>query len=74
MRRFPKLGQEGQTAMEYMLILVVAITIGIAFKQKMEEFLLDNPNSFVTRSINGFKSKFQSDSSGRFKKFPMQAR
>lgn len=73
MRRFPKLGQEGQTAMEYMLILVVAITIGIAFKQKMEEFLLDNPNSFVTRSINGLKSKFQSDSSGRFKKFPMQA-
>lgn len=62
-------GQSGQTSVEYMLILVVSITIGMAFKEKMEDFMLKNPNSFVSKQLNSLAKGLQSDSQGRYGTF-----
>jgi len=70
MKRF--LGHKGQTSVEYMLILVVAITIGISFKQKMEEFMLTNPNSFISRQLNALDAGLKQDASGRFTRFQLR--
>jgi len=66
------LNQKGQTAVEYTLMIVVAIGIGVAFKKKMEDFLISSPNSIVTQSLNGFKTRFNADSNGRYKWFPLR--
>ena len=70
MRRILK--PQGQTSVEYMLILVVAITIGMAFKQKMEEFMISNPNSFISRQSNAISAGLQEDSSGRYRRFSLR--
>lgn len=70
MKRF--LGRRGQTSVEYMLILVVAITIGISFKKKMEEFMLNNPNSFISSQLNSLQASFSQDASGRFTRFTLR--
>lgn len=66
------LGQKGQTSVEYMLILVVSITIGIAFKEKMEDFMLKNPNSFISKQLNSLANGLQQDSSGRYGRFSLR--
>lgn len=48
--------------MEYLLLVAVAMTIGIAFKKKMEEFVLKNPNSVLSKQINGLMASFNQDS------------
>lgn len=58
--------------MEYMLILAVAITIGLAFKKKMEDFILRNPNSYISRQLNSFTRQINSDSSGRYRYFNLR--
>ncbi|HLW58031.1 MAG TPA: hypothetical protein VKY27_11620 [Bacteriovoracaceae bacterium] len=70
MKRF--LRHRGQTSVEYMLILVVTITIGIAFKKKMEEFMLTNPNSFISKQLNSLQAGLAHDTSGRFTRFPLR--
>jgi hypothetical protein len=57
---------------EYVMLMAVAISIGLAFKKKFSEFLINSPNSLVSQSLNGFKAKFQSDSSGRYRYFPLK--
>jgi hypothetical protein len=70
--RFRFLNQKGQTAVEYMLILVVAITIGLTFKKKMEQFVLTNPDSTLSKQLNGLVRSLENDSSGRFSWFSMR--
>lgn len=65
--------QKGQVAIEYLLMTVVAITLGLTFKKKMEEFFFNNPNSFITKSLRNYTTLFAGD--GRYKTFPViQAR
>lgn len=70
MRRF--LRPRGQTSIEYMLILVVAVTIGMTFKQKMEEFMLTNPNSLISKQLNSLQAGLQQDASGRYRRFSLR--
>lgn len=70
MKRFFK--ERGQTSVEYMLILVVAITIGFTFKKKMEEFMLTNPNSFISRQLNALQRGLEQDTSGRYTRFTLR--
>lgn len=58
--------------MEYMLIMAVAITIGLAFKKKMEEFMLKNPNSVINKQLKKLTSSIQEDSSGRYQNFTLR--
>lgn len=64
------LNQKGQTAVEYLLMTAVAITIGVAFKKKMEDFVLNNPNSVMAKRLNLLNSQF--DSSNRYMRFPLR--
>jgi hypothetical protein len=66
------LNHRGQTAVEYVLLVAVAISIGLAFKSKMEEFILTNPNSLVARQINSFSQQFSNDTSGRYSYFSLR--
>ncbi len=62
--------EKGQTATEYMMLLVVAFTIGTTFKKKIEEFLISNPNSVISKQINNFTNEFNADP--RFSFFPLR--
>jgi hypothetical protein len=53
--------QKGQTAMEYLLLIIVAFSIGVSFKNKMEDFLLNNPNSVLTKQIRDLTAILESD-------------
>ncbi len=69
-----KLNQLGQTSMEYMLMIAVAVTLGIAFKKKMEEYFFKNPNSFINASIREYRSLFAGEENGRpYKRFRVRA-
>lgn len=61
--------QAGQTAIEYLLLIVVSIGLGVAFYKKMDEYLLSSPNSIITKNLNSLKNKFNQDSSGRYRRF-----
>lgn len=66
--RFRK-NQKGQTSIEYLLMIVVAITLGFTFKKRMEEYFFKNPNSFIAGSLRQYRSSF--DSQNRYRTFPM---
>ncbi len=51
-------------------MIVVSVTLGIAFKKKMEEYFFKNPNSFINSSLNNFRSLFAGEEEGRpYKRF-----
>lgn len=60
--------EKGQTSIEYLLILVVSIGLGITFYNKMSEYFLKNPNSFIAKSLNNYKRVLGSPE-GRYKTF-----
>jgi len=64
------LNAKGQTAIEYVLLVAVSFSIGVTFKNKMEEFLLKNPNSIITKQLNGFTSLLEQDP--KFRTFPLR--
>jgi hypothetical protein len=59
--------QKGQTSIEYLLMVVVAITLGITFKKRMDEYFLKNPNSFIQRSLGLYRAQLGNDP--RYRKF-----
>lgn len=71
-RIWSRLGRKGQTSIEYLLLTVVAISIGIAFKKKIEDYMLTNPNSLLSRSLNQFNSQFSEDTEGRYRIYSLR--
>lgn len=69
MKRFLK-SQKGQTAVEYLLLVAVAITLGIAFTKAANAYLLDNPNSFLNKQLNLLNQQFDSANSYKYYKIP----
>ena len=63
---------KGQTSVEYILMLSVAISLGITVFNKLNEHLVDNPNGMIGKPLNSFKK--QLDSSGRYRQYPMPVR
>ncbi|WPU63646.1 Flp family type IVb pilin [Peredibacter starrii] len=53
--------KKGQTAIEYLLVLTVSITIGIIFTKKMKDYLIENPNSVIGKQLNILKNTFDQD-------------
>jgi hypothetical protein len=70
MRRILK-SQKGQTAIEYLLLIVVAISFGLTFMKKMDEFLIKNPNGLIAKPLNSFKERIGRDPSNRYKVYPI---
>lgn len=55
--------EKGQTSVEYVLLLVVMISLSITFFNKVNDFIIDNPDSLVNRYLGGFRNVFGSSGS-----------
>ena len=63
--------QTGQTSVEYILLIVVAVSFGLTFARKMDDFLIKNPNGIIGAPIKKFKQSLDKDSSGRFRYYDL---
>lgn len=70
MRRIFK-SQKGQTSIEYLLLIIVAISFGLTFMKKMDEYLIQNPNGLVAKPLNSFKQRIGQDPTNRFRYYPI---
>lgn len=58
MRKGKKLGQSGQTAVEYILMIVVIIFVATGVFKKIEEYLITNPDSMINLYLSSYKTAF----------------
>lgn len=65
-RRFLK-SELGQTSTEYLLIIAVAVSFGLTFMKKMDEWVIRNPNGMIGKPLKEFKNKLDQDPTGRFR-------
>ncbi len=63
--------KRGQTSVEYLLLVVVAVSFGLTFAKKMDEYLIKNPNGLISKPLNGFKEKLSQDPTGRYRVYPI---
>ncbi len=63
-----KLKEHGQTSVEYLLMLSVAIAMGLTFTKKFEEYLLTNPDSYINKHMRIYDASFK-DPHGAYKTF-----
>jgi hypothetical protein len=62
--------QAGQTAVEYLLLVAVAVTIGVAFTKAAKAYLLQNPNSMMNKQLKQLNNQFDSANSYKYYKIP----
>ena len=62
------MNQKGQTSIEYLLLIVVSVGLGMTFLSRMGDYFVKNPNSFVAKSLNNYKAVLGSPE-GRYKRF-----
>ena len=68
-----KLGQAGQTMVEYILLLAVVMVISISIFKNLEEFLLSGPNSLTKSYLGEFSSMFEGGNyNGQYKRFTIK--
>ncbi|HXH29708.1 MAG TPA: hypothetical protein VNJ01_02735 [Bacteriovoracaceae bacterium] len=72
MRHFRPLTNLGQTSVEYLLLLVVSVGLGVTFFKKMDEYLIKNPNSLISKSLNSYRDTLSADPTGRYSRFPLR--
>lgn len=63
-------GERGQTAVEYILILTVAISIGIAFTKAMKKYMLENPNSYINIQLRRLDANFDNANGYKYYRIP----
>lgn len=73
MKRFLK-SQLGQTAVEYLLVTAVSISLGILFTKKASKLLVDDENSFIQAYITRYNKLLGNDKSvgRRYSRFTLQ--
>jgi hypothetical protein len=54
-----KLGPQGQTAVEYLLIMAVSVGLGITIFKKLQDYLVNNPNSYLNSQLNYYRSQLR---------------
>lgn len=70
-RRFLK-SKAGQTSIEYLLLICVSAAMGITFYKQIDKYIVKNPNGIIGKPINSFKKALESDTSGRYRYFPLR--
>ncbi len=66
------LNEKGQTAVEYTLLLAVVIVLAIGVFKNLNDYLINNPDSFQNKYLNSYTSFFQGNNgsfSGQYKHF-----
>lgn len=71
MNRFFIKSEEGQTAVEYLLLIVVSVSLGLTFLKKMDEYVINNPQGLIGGPLNQFKTQLNQDPTGRYRTFPI---
>ncbi len=66
--------EHGQTAVEYLLLILVCASLGITFFKKMDEYVISNPQGLIGGPINQFKTQLNQDPTGRYRTFPILIR
>ncbi len=61
MSQKPKLNEKGQSSVEYILLVGVMISVAIAFFGKLNDYLIDNPDSMLNSYLSGYDNVFGSD-------------
>ncbi len=70
MRRILK-SQRGQTAVEYLLLMAVSVSLGLTFFKKMDEYIIKNPNGLIGKPLKTFQRELGTPE-GRYKTFPLR--
>jgi hypothetical protein len=60
-----KCGEAGQTSVEYIMMIFVVVTVATAVFEKLEGYILTNPNSIKNQYLGTYKNMF-SGSNGSF--------
>lgn len=63
--------ERGQTSTEYMLVIVIAASLGITFMKKMDDYVIKNPQGLIGKPLKQFKDKLDQDSQGRYRVYPI---
>ena len=71
MKRLFKKSQLGQTSIEYLLMVVVAIGLGMTFKKRMEEYLLKDGTGVFAKQLKSLERQIKHDTTGRYRSFPL---
>lgn len=74
MIRFFIKSELGQTAVEYLLLIVVSVSLGLTFLKKMDEYVISNPQGLIGGPLNHFKTQLNQDPTGRYRTFPILIR
>lgn len=53
--------EKGQTAVEYLLVMVVSVGLCLTFYKKFQDYLIKNPNSYVNSHLKFFKNQYNPD-------------
>lgn len=72
MKKFSTRLSKGQTAVEYLLMMSLAVGLGITLFKKLNEYLIQNPNGMIATPLNQFRQMLNSDESGRYRRFPIK--
>lgn len=67
------LNQKGQTAVEYLLMTAVSVSLGVTFTRKVADILVDNPDSFIQAYISRYNNLLNARGGNRpYKRFSVQ--
>lgn len=61
------LKEKGQTSIEYMLMIVVCVSLGLTFFKSFQKYLLTNEDSYINIHMQFYKAMF--DPQFQYKKF-----
>jgi hypothetical protein len=68
--------QRGQSAVEYIMLLMVMVIIGMAIFGKMKKYILDNPDSFINSYLKSYEQVFggggTQGATFRYQRFPLR--
>jgi Flp pilus assembly pilin Flp len=71
MIRFLQKSEQGQTSVEYILLIVVAVSIGMLFMKRMNEYVINNPKGIIGGPLTKFTKAINQDPSGRFRTYQL---
>lgn len=74
MLKFLIKSQKGQTAVEYCLMIAMAVGLGITTFKKLNEYLIDNPNGMINGPIRNFQQRLGADDQGMYRRYQLGPR
>jgi len=63
--------RKGQTSVEYLFLIFVSVSLGMLLFKKLNEYFLNDPNSFVKKQLNSLNG-FSDPKVNGYKKFPLR--